>query len=119
VSVDRAALRADAEVRNWISPDRVLVLLEEADADRAEVKALRLSKGPALFDEMMTAVLARAEAAEAARDAAVADAANLRATLDRVTALVDDPQTIGWIERDGDPAFIAVKAVRDALGGQR
>ena len=51
---------------------------------------------------------ARAEAAEAA-------VVTLRAKVAAVEALVNNGQTVGWIERDGDVAWIAADAVRAAL----
>lgn len=42
-----------------------------------------------------------------------------RERLAAVEALVYNGQTVGWIERDGDIAWVAVNAVRDALRGDR
>ena len=55
---------------------------------------------------------ARAEAAEA-------EVVTLRARLAAVEALVNNGQTVGWIERDGDVAWIAADAIRAALATTR
>ena len=56
-------------------------------------------------------LLERAQAAEAAE----AEVGTLRAKLAAVEALVSDGQTVGWIERDGDVAWISADAIRAAL----
>ena len=40
----------------------------------------------------------------------------LNATIQRVRKIVTDPQTVGWIERDGDTAWIPAERIRKALG---
>ena len=40
----------------------------------------------------------------------------LNATIQRVREIVTDPQTVGWIERDGDTAWIPAERIREALG---
>ena len=57
-----------------------------AETAEAEVQRLMLAKGPALFEEMLTAVLSRAEAAEAR-------VAELEATVARVRALTSHLHT--------------------------
>ena len=47
-------------------------------------------------------------------EAALAEA---NATIERVKALADDGQTVGWVERDGDVAWIAADAIRRAIEG--
>ena len=51
------------------------------------------------------------------RDEARAALAEANATIERVKALADDGQTVGWVERDGDVAWIAADAIRRAIEG--
>ena len=57
---------------------------------------------------LVAAETTRAEAAEA-------EVVTLRAKVAAVEALVNNGQTVGWIERDGDVAWIAADAIRAAL----
>lgn len=112
--VDRAALRATAEAvppGPWsnlvtLTRDELVALLDEADADRAEVERLRARStadhegwkaAHGKQDRKRRYWKGRAEAAEAARDAAVADAANLRATLDRAVVHANEWQHLGSV----------------------
>lgn len=96
--------------------------IAERDEARAEVERLRdrlgdLADEPYLSDRLRDARVARdqavhhAEVVERQRDDA-------RAAIARVRALVNDGQTVGWIERDGDIAWIAAEAIRRALDGE-
>ena len=58
--------------------------------------------------ETLAGLRPRAEAAEA-------EVVTLRAKVAAVEALVNNGQTVGWIERDGDVAWIAADAIRAAL----
>lgn len=104
--------RANAAHIARMDPAFTLALLDDrdahkarADAAEAEVKRLRLAKGPALFDEMMTAVLARAEAAEA-------QVADLTATVARVKAAAQHPHK-GPDDTDASMLRAAAKRLRD------
>lgn len=55
------------------------------------------------------------EQAEARAESAEAEVVTLRAQVAAVEALVNNGQTVGWIERDGDAAWIAADAIRAAL----
>ena len=48
-------------------------------------------------------------------DAEAVEVGTLRAQVAAVEALVNNGQTVGWIERDGDAAWIAADAIRAAL----
>ena len=63
------------------------------------------SNGTTVAIKVLTA---RAEAAES-------ELVTLRARLAAVESLVNNGQTVGWIERDGDVAWIAADAIRAAL----
>lgn len=81
--------------------DAVLaVVAPELDRLRAEVKSLRLAKGPALFDEMLSAMGERAERAEA-------ECAVLRERLAKVEALLSLREEQGVVDEDG---FTVVRA---------
>jgi hypothetical protein len=114
-------VRAERHFRSTWHPVMALALLDEADLDKAhrEQAESNLSDMLDLYDE----TLARAEAAEDARDAAVADAAALRATLDRVTAERDEARAavergLTWAENAYNHG-VSTGGLRSALGGQR
>ena len=64
---------------------------------------------------MSSAHFERAEREKARAESAEAEVVTLRARLAAVEALVNNGQTVGWIERDGDVAWIAADAIRAAL----
>lgn len=78
--------------------------LGRAEAAEAEVKRLRLAKGPALFDEMVTAMLARAESAEGERDAALA----VLAQVEPILALLHYRGIVDSAANRGDRSSLAV-----------
>lgn len=43
--------------------------------------------------------------------------AEANATIERVRALANDGQTVGWVEHDGDVAWVAADAIRRAIEG--
>ena len=86
-----------------------------ARAESAEAEVRRLTEeareARALTSIHSLAMLKAQERAEAAEAAVV----TLRAKVAAVEALVNNGQTVGWIERDGDVAWIAADAIRAAL----
>ena len=81
-------------------------LTEEAATQREWFEAADAAAERRL--DQSIAWMERAEAAEA-------EVVTLRAKVAAVEALVNNGQTVGWIERDGDVAWIAADAIRAAL----
>ena len=79
----------------------------------AEVRGLteEAREARALTSIHSLAMLKAQERAESAE----AEVVTLRARLAAVESLVNNGQTVGWIERDGDVAWIAADAIRAAL----
>ena len=67
----------------------------------------------AILTTALPHILARVEVTD---ERIVAEIDRLNAIIQRVREIVTDPQTVGWIERDGDTAWIPAERIRKALG---
>ena len=111
----KAAASARWEIIGGRDGPRALMALlgEDVPALVAEVRGLteKAREARALTSIHSLAMLKAQERAEAAE----AEVVTLRARLAAVESLVNNGQTVGWIERDGDVAWIAADAIRAAL----
>ena len=89
------------------------LLSDDVPALVAEVR--RLTEENAIIDRACVRRLDQSIAWMERADSAEAEMVTLRARLAAVEALVNNGQTVGWIERDGDVAWIAADAIRAAL----
>ena len=106
--VDRLSAEQDERIQAW---EAIAAHAAFADCYREERPLLE-----SVIDRIDALVSTSEAVVELAPSSLQAEIDRLNATIQRVREIVTDPQTVGWIERDGDTAWIPAERIREALG---